>query len=139
MGLGSRLGAHLEPIISGMVCAFILLLWKAHHRVSARTSNSRGGGGGGAHRKKVPVCPVVSMPAKNSAAISGNIWLSDSGLPVLGSFAFSSRSAKLPGCGFTALMCASRFHTMVCMQPTCVSLPLLIHLLSRWLPFSDHS
>ena len=68
------------------------------------------------HRKNVPVWPVVSIPAKNSAAISGNIWLSDRGFPDLGSFALSSRSAKLPRCGFTALMCPSRFQTMVCMQ-----------------------
>ena len=62
------------------------------------------------------MCPVVSIPAKNSAAISGNIWLSESCFPVLGSLARSSRSAKLPLLGFTALMWASRFHTMVCMQ-----------------------
>ena len=68
------------------------------------------------HRKNVPVWPVVSIPAKNSAAISGNICLSDRGFPDLGSFALSSRSAKLPRCGFTALMCPSRFQTMVCMQ-----------------------
>ena len=29
------------------------------------------------HRKKMPVWPVVSMPAKNNAVISGTIWLSD--------------------------------------------------------------
>ena len=58
--------------------------------------------------------PVVSMPAKNSAAISGNICTSGSFCPVLGFLARSSKSAKLPGLGFTDLMCASRFHTMVC-------------------------
>ena len=79
----------------------------------------------------------VDACEENRAAISGNIWLSDSGFPVLGSFAFSSRSAKLPGCGFTALMCASRFHTMVCMQLTAQlvgQLSSLTDLFSHWLP-----
>ena len=63
---------------------------------------------------KVPVWPVVSMPAKNSAAISGNMRWSGSGRPVLGLRALSSRSAKLPFCGGCALMCSSSFHTMLC-------------------------
>lgn len=77
---------------------------------------------------KVPVCPVVSMPAKKSAAISGNMRWSGSGRPVLGLRALSSRSAKLPFCGGCALMCSSSFHTMLCgphkiaHQPLCADL-----------------
>ena len=56
-----------------------------------------------AYRQKVPVWPVVSTPAKNSAAISGNILRSLRRLPVLGSLARSSRSAKLPRCGCVRL------------------------------------
>lgn len=56
---------------------------------------------------KVPVWPVVSMPAKNSAAISGNIWRPLSGAPVRGSRARSSRSANEPLAGGTARMCSS--------------------------------
>ena len=62
----------------------------------------------------MPVWPVVSMPAKKSAAISGNMRSSDSCFPVLGSFALSSRSAKLPFCGGLDLMWSSSFHTMLC-------------------------
>ena len=66
----------------------------------------------GAHRQKVPVWPVVSTPAKNSAAISGNILASVRGFPVLGSFAFSSSSAKLPLCSSVFLMWLSSPRTM---------------------------
>lgn len=67
-----------------------------------------------AYRQKVPVWPVVSTPAKNSAAISGNILRSLRRLPVLGSLARSSRSAKLPRCGCVALMWLSSPRTMFC-------------------------
>ena len=67
-----------------------------------------------AHRQKVPVWPVVSTPAKNSAAISGNILRSLSRWPVFGSLALSSRSAKLPRAGCVALMWLSSPRTMFC-------------------------
>ena len=66
------------------------------------------------YRQKVPVWPVVSTPAKKSAAISGNILRSLRRLPVLGSLARSSRSAKLPRCGCVALMWLSSPRTMFC-------------------------
>ena len=77
--------------------------------------------------------PVVSMPAKKSAAISGNIWLSHSCLPVLGSLALSRRSAKLPGLGCPAFMWVSRPRTMACPQHSMsnILLAYLCHLMSR--------
>ena len=72
------------------------------------------GGGQEAYRQKVPVWPVVSTPAKKSAAISGNILRSLRRAPVLGSLARSSRSAKLPRAGCVALMWLSSPRTMFC-------------------------
>ena len=63
---------------------------------------------------KVPVWPVVSMPAKNSAAISGNIWRPVSGAPVRGSRARCSRSANEPRAGGTARMCSSSAWMIAC-------------------------
>lgn len=92
----------------------------------ARSSNLVGmlitiqvGGAGctSAHMTKVPVCPVVSMPAKNSAAISGNIWRSLSALPERGSRARRSRSANEPRAGGAARMCISSALMMACRTP----------------------
>ena len=63
---------------------------------------------------KVPVWPVVSMPAKNSAAISGNIWRPVSGAPVRGSRARCSRSANEPRAGGAARMCSSSAWMIAC-------------------------
>ena len=62
------------------------------------------------------VWPVVSTPAKKSAAISGRSCRSSSDCRVLESFVLSSRSAKLPRCGVDAFMWSSILRTRPCMH-----------------------
>ena len=84
---------------------------------------------GSTHRTKLPVWPVVSMPAKNSAAISGSSCWSVRGCPVFGSLVFISRSAKLPGFSFVAFMCSRRSLMMSCSTESCTLMQL-----QRWRP-----
>jgi len=69
-------------------------------------------GAGGPSRGRA--APVVSMPAKYSAAISGSICLSLSGWPVAGSLTRSSMCAKVPLAGVPSCMCLSRLRTTHC-------------------------
>ena len=63
---------------------------------------------GVAHKQKLPVWPVVSIPAKKRAAISGSSCLSERSCLVRGSLVFISRSAKVPGSSFVDFMCSRR-------------------------------
>ena len=64
----------------------------------------------------MPVCPVVSVPAKNSAVISGSSCASERPDPVAGSRTLSSRSANDPLTGATLLMCSRRFSRTMFFQ-----------------------
>ena len=68
----------------------------------------------GAHRQKLPVWPVVSIPAKKRAAISGSSCLSERICLVRGSLVFISRSAKVPGCSLVDFVCFKRSLMIFC-------------------------
>ena len=60
--------------------------------------------------------PVVSVPAKKRAVISGSSLASERPAPVAGSRTFRSRSANEPLTGATLLMCSKRFSRTIVFQ-----------------------
>ncbi len=70
-----------------------------------------------AHSVQAPVWPVVSMPAKKSAATSGSICCAVRRAPERGSLVWSNRSAKEPGVALMDFTCSRRPLTSSCSLP----------------------